>query len=115
MSYMEQQMQNYLEAGISEANRCYTRIAELEEQNADLVAERDALAARIQAAERVEKIFSETPELVFDDCLKLFADEIREIEAEAAYSGYVAGWSFQQKPLEPAATQYAERVKRGEQ
>lgn len=88
-------------------------LRELEEQNANLVAERDALAARIQAAERVEKIFSETPELVFDDCLKLFADEIREIEAASAYSGYVAGWSFQQKPLEPAATQYADRIRRG--
>lgn len=31
---MEQQMQNYIEAGINEADRCYTRILELEEQNA---------------------------------------------------------------------------------
>lgn len=36
MEYMEQQMQQQIEAGISEADRCYTRIAELEEQNAAL-------------------------------------------------------------------------------
>lgn len=38
MEYMEQQMQNYIESGISEADRCYARIAELEEQNAALAA-----------------------------------------------------------------------------
>lgn len=53
------------------------------DRNAELIEERDALAARIQTAERVEKIFSEIPELKFDDCLKLFADEIRNVQAEA--------------------------------
>lgn len=32
MSYMEQQMQNYIESGLSEADRCYTKIAELEQR-----------------------------------------------------------------------------------
>lgn len=32
MEYMEQQMQNYIEAGIMDADRCYARIAELERQ-----------------------------------------------------------------------------------
>jgi len=36
MEYMESKMQDQIEAGISEADRCYTRIAELEEQNAAL-------------------------------------------------------------------------------
>ena len=39
MSYMEQQMQSYIEGGLSEADRCYTRIAELEQQNAELAAQ----------------------------------------------------------------------------
>ena len=38
MEYMEQQMQQQIEAGISNAERCYARIAELEEQNAALAA-----------------------------------------------------------------------------
>ena len=37
MSYPEQQMQNFIEAGISEADRCYTRIAELEREKAELL------------------------------------------------------------------------------
>lgn len=36
MSYPEQQMQNFIEAGLSEADRCYTRIAELEKKNAEI-------------------------------------------------------------------------------
>ena len=81
----------------------------------ELKAERDALAARIQTAERVEKIFREMPELKFDDCLKLFADEIRNVQAEAGRRGYLeaalnfdpdydAWWS---------AEQYAATVRQG--
>lgn len=85
------------------------------DRNAELIEERDALAARIQTAERVEKIFSEMPELKFDDCLKLFADEIRNVQAEAGRRGYLeaalnfdpdydAWWS---------AEQYADTVRQG--
>ena len=45
MEYMEQQMQNYIEAGISEADRCYARIAELEGLNQELAATVEALRA----------------------------------------------------------------------
>ena len=38
MEYMEQQMQQQIEAGISNAEQCYARITELEEQNAALAA-----------------------------------------------------------------------------
>lgn len=48
MEYMEQQMQQQIEAGINEADRCYARIAELEEQSA-------ALAAQV---ETVKSLFS---------------------------------------------------------
>ena len=57
MEYMEQQMQNYIEAGISEADRCYARIVELEELNQALQAQVEALQSRISTAERVEEIF----------------------------------------------------------
>ena len=59
MSDMEQQMQSYIEGGLSEADRCYTRIAELEQQNAELAAqlkelqqERDQLAAQVGQSEQ---------------------------------------------------------------
>ena len=39
MEYMEQQMQQQIEAGISNAEQCYARITELEEQNAALAAQ----------------------------------------------------------------------------
>ena len=41
MEYMEQQMQQQIEAGLSNAGQCYARIAELEGQSA-------ALAARLE-------------------------------------------------------------------
>lgn len=46
MEYMEQQMQNYIEAGITEADRCYARIAELEELNQELAAQVEALNSK---------------------------------------------------------------------
>lgn len=90
-----------------------------------LKAERDALAARIQTAERVEKIFSEMPELKFDDCLKLFADEIRNAQAEAGRAGFIAGankWVAAVHPdyaddaipdIEADASQYAATLRQG--
>lgn len=48
MEYMEQQMQNFIEAGISEADRCYARIAELEQQNAALAAQVKELKSELR-------------------------------------------------------------------
>lgn len=58
-------------------------------ENDKLKAERDALAARIQTAERVEKLFGESPDLTFDDCKRLFSAEIAEIKAEAYEAGFM--------------------------
>ena len=43
MEYMEQQMQQQIEAGLSNAEQCYARIAELEDQNAALAAQVESL------------------------------------------------------------------------
>ena len=95
------------------------------EENERLSAEGDALAAQVEAMRKamlnacnvidlaasveqsqavylMEHVLAATPQ----QCL-------RDVQAVAAYSGYVAGWSFQQKPLEPAATQYAAKVRDG--
>lgn len=68
---------------VAERNALAKEVDEANDRIGELTEERDALAARIQTAERVEKIFSEIPEFKFDDCLKLFADEIRNVQAEA--------------------------------
>lgn len=112
MSYMEQQMQNYLEAGISEVNRCYTRIAELEEQNADLVTERDALAACISDVCALFTRIAESEEVVINSNIKHIIDSelmydisdfvehktpqqcLSEICAEAGRAGFVAGMNY---------------------
>ena len=39
MEYMEQQMQQQIEAGLSNAEQCYARITELEDQNAAMAAQ----------------------------------------------------------------------------
>lgn len=91
-------------------------------------AERDALAAqvealqsRIGAAERVEAIFSEAPELSFVECKKLFPEEIRELRAEAGRAGFVEG--VRQEMLDKfglfyletqdRANQYADSIRQG--
>ena len=63
------------------------RIDELEEQNAALAAQLEALQSRVSVAERVEAIFNEAQELSFDDCVKLFPDEIRQVRADAGREG----------------------------
>lgn len=113
----------HIESLVAERDYFKNGMAELQDIIDKLELERDALAARIQAAERVEKIFSETPELVFDDCLKLFADEIREIEAKAGRAGFVEGYDecwrqvfgtdVPEYATAYSADQYAERVKAG--
>lgn len=72
---------------VAERNALAKEVDEANDRIGELTEERDALVARIQTAERVEKIFSETTELTFDDCLKLFADEIREVQTEAIQTG----------------------------
>lgn len=47
MEYMEQQRQQQIEAGLSNAEQCYARIAELEEQNAALAAQFEAFGTLI--------------------------------------------------------------------
>lgn len=56
MEYMESKMQEQIEAGVSERERCYNEIAELEHfrdalaaKVVEVTAERDALAAQLQA------------------------------------------------------------------
>lgn len=48
MEYMESKMQDCIEAGVSEADRCYTRIAELEDQNAALGVELSVLKSKFE-------------------------------------------------------------------
>lgn len=100
-------------------------ISQIDNMYAAIRGQRDALAARIQTAERVEKIFIETTELTFDDCLKLFADEIRDVQAEAGRAGFIAGankWVAAVHPdyaddaipdIEADASQYAATVRQG--
>lgn len=107
MSYPEQQMQNFIEAGLSEADRCYARIAELEQQNAELVA-----------------MFGEAPELTFDQCKKLFAEEIRQIQADYWRKGFIygfessgEGWNGEygadDADINRRADKYAEKIRQG--
>ena len=58
-------------------------VTQIDNMFAGIRQQRDALAARIQTAERVEKLFGESPDLTFDDCKRLFSAEIAEIKAEA--------------------------------
>lgn len=96
MEYMEQQMQNYIEAGISAADRCYARIDELEEQNVALAAQVEALCgiayladgARVENSEGnfgeerkwLDKLYQAAGEY---DCTKTPQQHLREIRAEA--------------------------------
>lgn len=87
----------------------------------ELLAERDALEARIQTAERVEKLFGGAPDLTFDDCKRLFSAEIAEIKAEAGQAGFVAGYHkmhiefvgslASSEGAEFAASQYAAKIR----
>jgi hypothetical protein len=51
-----------------------------------LAAQVEALQSRVGVAERVEVIFSDASELSFDECKKLFPDDLLEIRAEAVSS-----------------------------
>jgi len=96
-----------------------------------LKAERDALAAWLNDACALFARIAQSEEAAINNDVKHIIDSelmydisdfveyktpqqcLRDVQAKAAYSGYVAGWSFQRKPLEPAATQYAESVRQG--
>jgi hypothetical protein len=87
-----------------------------------LKAERDALIARIQVAERVEKLLGDAPELTFDDCLSLFSDDIRNIKVEYCRAGFIEGYEQCHHDIdndyisrsEPMANEYAAKIRRGE-
>ena len=56
--------------------------------------ERDALKEKVQLAERIKAIFNDAPELTFDDCLDLFPEQVRELQAEAGRTGYLIGANY---------------------
>lgn len=94
----------------------------------ELAAQVEALQSRISTAERVEEIFSKAPELSFEECKKLFPEEIRELQAEAGRDGFIAG-SIEEtlnstggnpvsdtylEHINSLANQYADSIRRGE-
>lgn len=117
MEYMEQQMQTFIEAGISNAEQCYVRIAELEEKNAALAAQVEALQSRVGVAERVEAIFNEAQELSFDDCVKLFPDEIRQVRADAAvdFASNLPSLAYMKSEILIEANQYHASILAGKE
>ena len=93
-------------------------ITQIDNMFAGIRQQRNALIARIQTVERVEKLFGEAPELTFDDCKKLFAVEIAEIKAEAGRAGYELGamqWCFDSSvmgaDIESSAIRYAAKIR----
>lgn len=98
-------------------------IKQLQEENAALMAQVDALKSRVGTAERVEAIFNQAPEISFDDCLRLFPDDLREIRAEAGRAGFVAAINLVRLNPERAnhavfvlqkAAEYADSIRKGE-
>lgn len=81
MSYMEQQMQQHIEAGLSEADRCYSRIAELEAECGRLEAN---LASKTEIANQLKDGLAES----FEERMKLkaerddFAAKLATLEAD---------------------------------
>lgn len=84
--------------------------------------ERDVLAARIHAAERVEKLLDDAPELTFDDCLSLFSDDIRNMKVEYCRIGFIEGYEQCHYDIdndyisrsEPMADKFADKILKGE-
>lgn len=71
---------------LKEIERLEIELKKRDEQNAALAAQVEALQSRVGTAERVEAIFNQAPEISFDDCVKLFPDDLREIRALAIES-----------------------------
>lgn len=132
MEYMEQQMQNYIEAGISEADRCYTRIAELEEQNAALAAQVEALKQSvISARARGNLLHNITMQIlqgaelngsdwdyISESQVAEIQQHLAEVRADAAIKGWWACWEWVDSDdrdtltLIPAADQYADSIRK---
>lgn len=99
MSYPEQQMQNFIEAGLSEAGRCYARIAELEQQNAELVAKAEKMRSALELAFISVKTCYKQDWAPYRDvvtvekAIKLSPkNSLRDIQAEAGFAGYCNGF-----------------------
>ena len=122
MSYPEQQMQNFIEAGLSEADRCYARITELEQQNAELVAQVEA-ARKLYVRLTNNVGFADNGEGCYVADGKLMADFdswsdatpaqcLRDIQAEAVLNA-VKFFSPARDVDVDALESYAERIKAG--
>lgn len=119
MSYPEQQMQNHIEAGINEADRCYARINELEAQNAELVATIEALRKFANSWNpedaSADPAFSDT----FFDLINESPQQcLRDVKVEAVsdfieFMHQSGDCQLCEKSLE-VASQYAARVKAGD-
>ena len=123
MEYMESKMQDYIENGISEADRCYARIAELELQVDTL---QDALQCLFNdigggkkfcghefscvcAGDKARTALNTLPQ-----------HHLEEIRAEAGRDGFVAGYMLcnDGSPLikhnyEGFADKYADSIRQG--
>ncbi len=108
MEYMEQQMQNQIESGMSEAARCYDRIAELEAQI-------EQLSILCLAYEDKMPFPAVTKEL-FDPIFKA-RTLLAEIRAEAGRDGYVAAaLQLTDEPMswiDSHADKHAEQIRQG--
>ena len=92
MEYMEQQMQQQIEAGLSNAEQCYARIAELEDQNA-------ALAAQLHVLKTAAKfILNSKRRLAKRKAYAALADAVNKtpdqclapVRADAGRDGFIA-------------------------
>ena len=118
MEYMEQQMQQQIEAGLSNAEQCYARIAELEERNAALAAQVEALREAWEAVKRndwdapLDEAFEKTPQ-----------HHLRQVRADAGRVGYLQGHldaggsasDWNKKHSEYHANQYAASILAGKE
>lgn len=124
MEYMEQQMQNQIEYGMSEAVRCYERIAELEAQVEHLcyqitkialcydnnTGHEPSLSVFHRALDEAQEFIEKAPQ----QCLA-------EIRAEAGRAGYLQGHldamgdtdEIDKEHAEYRANQYAEQIRQG--
>ena len=86
MSYPEQQMQSYIEYGLSEADRCYNRIAELEAQ-VNILTNRvkDLEGAEVFAEKWEDEHDAEVARKAYNQCAKDFNIERSYCNGWASY------------------------------
>lgn len=124
MEYMEQQMQTFIEAGINEADRCYARIAELEEQNAALAAQVEVLREMANRANvHLTKGYAGQSFSAIDCNLALSAlaeidsftpqRHLAEIRAQAGRDGFIEG--VRQEMLDRFGLFYHDTIDRANQ